>query len=469
MTKLSSPLLLSSLLVVAPACAGVQRSSAHWREITTPHFRINTDLDSDGAEREAQKLEQTRAALLAVAWPGAKDPPTRTDFIVASWKVLMQFMPVGADGVAARSQQFTNLIAYSPQQGIPDVVVHELSHDLSSWFIPIQPLWFAEGLACYLQTVRYDEGAHRVSMGRMPEDFVKLVKHKLVTPPSQLLATTTRPSLPRDLASFYVGSWLFTQYLLNYEGDRYGNFQVALGHLQDWRSAWDYQFSDRPQLDDAVRDALARFETTAVEQPIELSPVVTRERSLPAATVHGLIARAALIERARHLDLVKSEVDAALKLDAGEINALASSYYALTTDARGRLDLAKRAVSANPRSATAWLMLAGSTADEAERSRAVARAMELEPYAGAARLKSAEQKIRNGHPEAALEDTRLALRLSTPSVDLLTAYSISLAANNRCAEALAVRNNRVPGFSEGELDKLRSGASYVDQRCSRGH
>jgi hypothetical protein len=56
------------------------------------------------------------------------------------------------------------------------VAVHELAHDLSQWFLPLQPAWFAEGLAVYLENKRLDGASGQVVMGEASKESLLWMK-----------------------------------------------------------------------------------------------------------------------------------------------------------------------------------------------------------------------------------------------------------------------------------------------------
>jgi hypothetical protein len=63
------------------ASLGPEWSGKGWREITTPHFVIDTDARDYRAMEIARTLEVTRAAMMDVAFILAPEPPGRTRVI----------------------------------------------------------------------------------------------------------------------------------------------------------------------------------------------------------------------------------------------------------------------------------------------------------------------------------------------------------------------------------------------------
>ena len=59
-----------------PACPA--KGGPIWREATTAHFRLRSDLDEGDARETIRRLEEIRASMLAMVWPGAAFPNTDT-------------------------------------------------------------------------------------------------------------------------------------------------------------------------------------------------------------------------------------------------------------------------------------------------------------------------------------------------------------------------------------------------------
>lgn len=478
---------LMAFALSSSACASAQQGAGGWQEVTTPHFHISTDLDESSALETARRLEETRAALLAVAWPGAADPPGRTEMLIARSKQLARFMPALSDGFAVRSTQFPPMIVFAPGGTgvIPDVVPHELAHNLSHWFLPFQPRWFAEGLAVYLQTVRYDADKHEATMGVVPERWVPHqsgvgspgsgtvgARHTRLIPPTELLAMSDLgdvPAEPQKMTEFYYSSWLLTQHLINHQADRFGDFQVALGHTVDWRNAWNLHFEDvMSHLDEEVFEAARQPQYSVLTTRMTMPELPITHRAMPEAAVHGMIARAALHGQQHHATLVQDEVKKALSLDPNDLNALSASFYGIPKESAQQVELARRAVKAHPESGIAWLMLASVIPQkDPEWAVAVANAKKADPHLPGALVLNALLQISTGNSRAALADTKVAIRLSSPSLALVRAHSVALAANHRCADMRHLRENRIPGFSKAQLENLRDAVSPEERACDR--
>ncbi|HEY4395865.1 MAG TPA: hypothetical protein VGP64_17490, partial [Polyangia bacterium] len=174
---------LSILLLAAAASAGAAgcatlpacpaKGGPRWRELTTRNVTLRTDLDETEARETIRRLEEIRAALLAVFWPGAAPPAVQTNAVaMRSIRELTAFTrdphsPPQVWGFRRTDPPFEPIITFAGTDARSfRVLVHELVHDLSSWYVPIQPAWFAEGFATFLETAAYDRETGVFEFGR---------------------------------------------------------------------------------------------------------------------------------------------------------------------------------------------------------------------------------------------------------------------------------------------------------------
>jgi hypothetical protein len=261
---------------------------------------------------------------------------------------------------------------------------------------------------------------------------------------SQLLSTIDTESVdPREAGSFYLGSWALVHYLLDERPQEFAHFQRALGRLLPWRAAWEQSFPGLtpealgPELV-AYLEA-GRFQTSRSHfAPPRFTPTV---RELAEAEVHG--ARALLASTSGQA-VAEAEVAAALALDPGELTALTVRFHSRLGRARGsRASIARRAVTAHPRDARAWLLAALAAPEVEERRRALATAEGLDPdHPGVIGLLAEDALARNDAP-AALVHVRHAQRRSGVTPRNLALQFAALAASNRCRDAAALLERTV--------------------------
>jgi hypothetical protein len=418
--------------------------SDRWIEIVTPHFSINTDVHESRALSMAQDLEDCRAALLASVWPEATAPRGRTRVMLfARQRDLSRYAGRNNQGAVFTRPGFERLLAFTPgsKGDVPTVAAHELVHDLSRWFLPVQPLWLSEGLAVYLEAMVLDRTSGQVVTGGVSREGVQWLRSARSIPSTTQLFAMRDPNAvdPRDSGAFYLGSWALVHYLRSEEPEAFARFQSALMRLTPWRVAWNQSF---PGLTNAELDRklvaylnAGRFMTWRTRfTPPAFEPAV---RALSSAKVHGM--RALLANTSGEAAAGGAELAAALDLDPNELNALTVGFHSLAADAlEARAAIATRAVSAHPGEAGAWLLGALAANELGERQRALAHAERLDPnHPGVVGL-LAEDALARNDPQAALIHVRHAQRRSGVTPRNLALQFAALAASQRCDDAAAI-------------------------------
>ena len=144
-----------------PALTGPEAGGPSWRELTTPHFLLRTDLGSEQAKRIITELERIEQVFIDLS-PGMP-VPDRT-------RVLVFARQYDYDAVAPRES--TGFFARDPRQpGSPLIVLygslndrtrrvlqHELTHRFIAEQIKKPPVWLNEGLASYFETMTFHDG-----------------------------------------------------------------------------------------------------------------------------------------------------------------------------------------------------------------------------------------------------------------------------------------------------------------------
>jgi hypothetical protein len=408
----------------------------------------------------ARSLEDARAALLASAWPGEKGPAGRTRVTVFARSTDFQrYTGVAGNvaGIAMTRPGFERWLAFSPgaRNGIPQVAKHEIVHDLSQWFLPLQPPWLAEGLAEYLEGFRLDADRRNVVVGDVSSDQVAwLQQTKTLMSSTRLFAATAQHSSDwREGVSFYAGSWFLVFYLLNQRGEAFAQFQRSLTRLTPWKRAWEMAFPGltQAQLDeDMIRYAEEGKFSLVIEpfEPLDFEPVL---RPLTPAQASG--ARALLASMLGRD--AGNELDAALKSDPSELSALTVLFHSdAAKDPRDRQDIADRAVAAHPDDGEAWLLAAGAAPEGDARRRALERAFALAPHHPGVAWLLANEELRRGRPKRALELVRLAERRSGVVASMLAVHIGALLGVQRCEDAERL---------------VQSGASLLAPACQMPH
>lgn len=457
---------------------GAEASSERWLELSTPHFVVHTDSYPERALVLAKQLEQIRAMLLGAAWPLARDPGGRTRVVIfAKPADFKRYSGLGGTfvGVSITRSSFERTIAFTPGSdgGVPRTAVHELAHDLSQWFLPLQPAWLAEGLAVYLENTRYDAASGQVVMGEASEESLRWMREVKFFASAQHLFEATSPHAqdPRDVTTFYTGAWFLVTYLMNGETAAFENFQKRLHRLVPWRRAWDESFDGMPPaaLDQKLLAYAKRGgDITIVSTAMALPTIEPQLRSLSPAEAHGV---KAMLASAAAPELAEREMRAALALDPDELDALSVQFRAIDAHPpEPRRRIAERAVAAHPEAGEAWFLQASAAPDASSRRSALERAAALEGQHPGVALLAAEDALARGEPAVALEQVRFALRRSALSPFMLGLFAAALEATGRCTEATNVARNAGDLFaSDCSLRNLDTNerlgcAQYVQSR-----
>jgi hypothetical protein len=462
-TRLASAALvaLSTLGCAWSSPARTPNASA-WLDIKTPHFRIRTSLPRDQAIETANYMETTRAAMLQAAWGGSAGPPGSTDVVVFARSTAFDSVvdPFVAGETLMRSG-FERMLVFSRNTGVgvPSLAAHEMAHDLSSWYMPFQPSWLAEGLASYLETIRFGKKSKNAFVGAPPSGRMRALEMAPRFDTRSLLAADSDEEVPSQ--SFYGQSWLLVRYLIEEHSEAFAAFQRRLMDVADWRDAFEFSMpegvSAGPNLDHRLQAYWADRANWvfAVTKPVEI-PVITPEiRALSSAAVHGLYSWILRGNRAR----TEEEADAALRLDPGETMALRTKMYLLPSTPEQRAEYARSAVAGHPESVDAWLLAMSGSRSETEALAALRQAERLEPWHPQVQAARGYLRVKAGEAKAALPHLRFALHRMRPDAKLLKAYVTALAANDRCLEARQLVEGEFPAFSTEARNSFK--ATYL--------
>jgi hypothetical protein len=463
---------LGAVLVAAITAIGCQMNASlgpewggkGWREITTPHFVIDTDARDYRAMEIARTLEVTRAAMMGVAFTLAPEPPGRTR-VIAIERDHRGVFPTGAKGFNLVVRPLERVIAFrsTDLDPIPGTFHHELAHHLSLFYWPIQPPWFAEGFANYLQSVHFDPEKKVVNMGIPPKWIGRVTPSSRMTTADILAVTKAHEAESEEVRrSFYANAWLLVTHLMNHHTSGFGDFQQGIGLLQDWRGVWKRTLPEPEVID---REIQAHFEEqTFVVQTVPFEPPEFQQtvRRLPPSAVSGLLAWLSLASRDPKTTV--SLVEEALGKDAADIHALAVKFFRMAP--LYAPSVAKTATDAHPENGLAWLMASYAAPDPESRLLAIERARRLAPDHWGVRMRLAQEKIEGGQAAQALVDTRFALRAGGALNHVVTAHLTALLANRRCRDANRLLANDIPGWTPDALEKLREVATPERAWCN---
>jgi tetratricopeptide (TPR) repeat protein len=450
------------LLLLAAVCGA---SETGWSEVQTGHVTLKTDLAPEEARRAALTVEKTRAALLAAAWPGARLlQPERVEVVVfAKQSDFMRYFGRDLLGLFIHYLYPPTFFLYGPpekwerrmtlaREETSSLLKHELSHHLAAYIYRRQPRWFAEGLAQYLETLRFSEDGKTATLGDINLEAVQ--SYNLAQNTSLGVADALAWSGKLDAkdamatARLYGLSWLMVHWMSNTHPAEYERFQTLLAKGIDPDKAWKAVFSNLApsdidkQLHQYVHDGDYHYFVVAIP-PAEGA---LQERPMTSAEVHAtraaaaLAGAAALEHGAEQAADAQAELAAALADDPGNVRALRMKMGMVKPEER--VALGRRAAEGHPDDGLAWLTLAETLPDALEnweeRAQAFKKATALLPDNPTAFNELAGMYVRKGQAQEALPLALTAAQMAPWNSAMLDTLAGALAGVHRCSEAVAM-------------------------------
>lgn len=437
-----------------------------WRELTSQHFRLTTNLDSEAAKATLIELERTRRMLLYSAWRDAVDPQGRIDaFVLQSHEQLNEFADEDVAGFVARNERGLAIVlggqSYtfhaSPARRL---VMHEMAHYINSYVLLRQPRWIAEGLAEYLETTRpYGDGS-QVQVGALDPALVRLVKAHTRIPLEALWAWDRLSLHGTEQQLYYATSGLWVHFLLNQHPAEFSDFQFRLGRAEEPRLAWNESFqgfsSDELQRELNQYLRYGFYYVARLKMP-DVS-VATSERGLSDGEVHAVRVRLMMLggrEAEDTWSAVEEEMKRAMELDPNNFQVQLIRFIGKSREEH--LELARELVERFPREADAWLILAYSLpkSAESERRAALIQALHEEPDNVHVLNNLAWHYVTSGQPKVAIPLAQKAVTLAPWSAAFIDTYAAALAGAGGCAEAIAAQRRAFDLLHESAPAKER--------------
>ncbi len=452
-------LLLGAGALAAPAPTG-------WREVKTAHVTLKTDLDAEEARRAAMAVERTRAGLLAAAWAGAKLQPEHIEVVVfASQQDFVRYFGPNLLGLFLHGSYPPMAFLYGPPDKwehrttlalneTTSVLKHELVHHLAAFIYRREPRWFAEGLAQYLETLRFAEDGKTAILGEVNLQALSYYNRYHVSV-SEVLpwggkfdAEDTTKTL-----GLYGTSWLLVHWLSNTHPEDFARYQTLLAKGIDPDKAWKAVFPNLTfsQLDTELHEYADHGDYHYFVVTIPTLEPTAEEHLLTSADVHALRASAALagglnmVDGRKQLADARGELAAALADDPGNVRALQIQMGLVKPEER--LALGRRAAQRHPEDGVAWLIL-GETLQEVpdswdEQAQAYQKAMLLLPDNPTAFNNLAWMYLQRGRAEDALPLALTAVRMAPGEFSMLDTLAGVLAALGRCSEAQTIQTRAI--------------------------
>lgn len=434
-----------------------------WRELGTEHFVLRTNLDSDRARALALELEQLRDAVAHGLLESSPPAGARVQVVISSLpRQFLRFSPAGAAGL------FTESIWGEPTIVLPGelakaqrtVIAHELAHMLTATDGARQPLWFREGVACYVETVRFHGPEANVRLGDVAHQRALAIN---------LLRGSMRGVLTergRLTVGQYGLAWLLVHFLMNERSEGLGALEERFARGEDpqaaWRAVfpeWDSEAPDGPgRLEDALfQYSLGGARAQVFPHPRLVSIPPPAERLMSSAEVHDMRLALPSPNQGRGVPGAEllAEAREALEEDSGSPTAVALLSAEPGADRRA---LADRATRGRPRDARNWVLLASALpADEpAAREAALRRALAADPESPVALHALARFLVDQRRASEALAPARRAVAIAPWSPSALDGAAAVLDALGDCKGALALEERALDNLHEGGSEEART-------------
>jgi tetratricopeptide (TPR) repeat protein len=488
-------LALTAILIAAPASAAFKcpaRGGNAWREFRTEHFLLDTDLPSERAGVLLNQLETLHAMELQALVGEAVEIPGHLRVVA--------FADPGDFTELAGSRYiggYFRVTGYGPAIVFPvehfeanrEIVAHELAHYLSRFLFPLQPLWFAEGLAEFVQTVAAPPqqnvaqlGSHIIrgqralngGVGLLSSDHMRGFEvDSRAVPSSELLAWRggEDASSPGRL---HLWSWLLYHYLWNHHGKALSDYQKRLSDGDEPAAAWRAAL---PQFDPAKPASLAALDR-ALDQyrrsgrfsfytvKAEVTPKYT-VAPLSSARVHlvRLAVRGAWPTSKTDADeLRRAELDEALLEDPGDAGALG---WRLGIDEKPDVERLRKALSARPGDGWGWNALGNRLPPGKEKEEAYRKAAALNPEDPETQNNLAWQLVTSARPKEALPFANRALDLAPWSSAFVDTLAHVAAGLGKCPEALRLQRRAISTqeWLGESADVYKKALGEIEARC----
>ena len=488
---------LRLLLLVAALSACAHRTSfrcearggASWSEYRSRHFIVDTDAKPARAARLVELLETLQLLdLKALAGSDLELPGRLRVVALADAADFRQLAPswTGAYFTLGRFGEPTIVIPLDAVDSDREVLAHELAHYVSRYLFPIQPLWFAEGLAEFVQTLaaptprpeQPPTGSHLArnakvpphSVGRIPADLQRWSPLIRPTPAAKLLAW--RSGEDADVPGLeHASAWLLYHWLWNQRSPQLTDFETRLmdGDMpeQAWRAVFPQYDAAHPEALEALDSELDRyrrsmhFASYAVEGTADATFV---EAPFPPAEAHLLLTSVRWNWPASpdgRRSLVEAEMAEALREDPR--NPVALSYA--PGPAKPDLQQIRAAAAQAPGDWRAWLLVS-SVVEGAEKEAALRKAVQLNPDNATAQNALAWLLVTSDRTREALPIANRALDLAPWNPAIVDTLAEVAARLGRCPEALRLE---VRAMAMRPADEsLRKRQAEVQKRCPPG-
>jgi len=446
------------------------RGGRPWREVTTEHFVVATDLRASAATELAEELETMHHAVQYALF--TKPPPMPGRLRVIAFDdddEFERFAPKNAAAYYSPSPQEGPIMVMRSHfaEETRYVVAHELAHHVLARVLARQPAWFAEGMACYLESVGANGPDATPTVGGMSKRWHRAVYPYMGGVSKVLRARGLISSDQEASEKEYGTAWALVHFLINTRSKEFFDLMGRFQRAQEPDAAWLEVFPQwnpgdakaMADLDDQLGKYLAHgsfgYRTIQLDKD---HPVA--QRAMSASQVHDL--RLSIPRREDSMAAMEKSLaaEAAEALSEDPANVGALRVQAAHDKARASA-LAEMAVKGHPEDYRAWLFRGGTTEVPAAREADYRKALELAPESETALNELAWLLVSTEREGEALPLAKKAAFLAPWSAPTLDTLAAALQGLGRCQDALAIQRRAVDVLTEQASAETRK--RYTDR------
>lgn len=291
---------LATLGVLGSGCAHFEcelHGGSQVRSLKTEHFVVTSDLPPDAHRKQAERLEllwDTFAAFFGTDVERAEIPVV----VLRSGGAVESFAP-GYNGFVRRDGPRVLVVgAAAGEDGEHDSNAHELTHLVSSFMLPRQPRWLAEGLGTLFEDATF-KNERTVKMGRWNEGRAE---EAFVVGVLSLEELSQWGELRFDGSEtlLYASAWAWVHYLVNHEEARLKRLFDGLRGQRPLAEVMEGVFpkADAARLHAAVKAYLGEARFRGWETSLRRTPKLEVPVVLQPWQVHALRSRLFLKDEA---------------------------------------------------------------------------------------------------------------------------------------------------------------------------
>ncbi len=495
-------------LLAAPAARAVDAPPAarctlpdagDWREYTTAHFVLTTDVPRRRAPALVRQLEEVHAMIVSALFGDAVRIPGRVHVVAFSdRRRFEELAPAGRSGYGLATPGARWIVFRYDGREPGDAFAHELTHAISWHRFPRQPAWFQEGLAQFMETVGRAQGGLATVFESTLSMNDRENGRRFAGYPSAELAERARWSAPvsakqllgwrgpvdeANPGAFHAASWVLYHWLSNERERQLSAFEDRLSKNEDPAAAWAAAF---PELDPAKPDAMARLDRALAAyrsdghyEAFRVRPEKVddrfQERAVSSAELHLL--RAAIRHPSRwpraeadRKALAWVDYDEALREDPALPDAVAARARA---EGRSVADALTPVTIVRPGDARGWFLLASAldaAVDPREKEISLRRAVALAPDDAAMNAELARLLARSGRAKEARPFAEHAIDLAPWDAGVVETLGEVALGIDQCKPAVELERRAADLIPAGDPagEGVRARIASYETRCGAG-